>query len=141
MDFEVQPSGDTLYVTRTAPTGGNSIFLANAELRFPSPIWPQWVRLGLFVDVGQVFERGNELISLANTRVTPGVGVRIATPLGPVRLDLAYNGYATERGQLIFSDSVSGALQPMRSSYPTLAAPPRRFVNRLVLQFAVGQAF
>lgn len=140
--FTVGPGGDTIYAgVRAAPTGGNSILLANAELRFPSPVWPQWVRLGLFVDVGQVFERGDEAISFAKFRVTPGVGVRVATPLGPVRLDLAYNAYATERGPLIYSDTVSGTLQLIRPAYTDQAAPPRRFVDRLVLQFAVGQAF
>jgi outer membrane protein assembly complex protein YaeT len=141
-NFTVPASGDTLYADlRAAPTGGNSIVLANAELRFPSPVWPQWVRLGLFVDVGQVFERGSEPITIDRFRLTPGVGVRIATPLGPARLDLAYNPYGSERGPLIYSDSASSTLQVIRPAYTNKAGPPRRFVDRLVFQFAVGQAF
>ena len=144
---QVLPNGDTVYLdARPAPTGGNSIFLANAELRFPSPLWPQWVRLGMFVDVGQVFERGTELIRLDNFRVTPGVGLRIATPLGPVRFDVAYNPYASERGQMFYADTTtgnptSGSLTLISPAYPPSAAPPRRFLDRLIFQFAVGQAF
>lgn len=139
-DSTAAAQGDTIYTgLRTFATGGNSIFLVNAELRFPSPLWPQWVRLGAFVDVGQMYERQNQLITLANVRVTPGVGVRVATPLGPVRLDVAYNGYARERGDLYREEADS--LIVFRPGYPSRSAVPRRFVDRLVFQFAIGQAF
>jgi outer membrane protein assembly factor BamA len=140
--FDTTTAGDTTYRdVRTFATGGNSIFLANAELRFPSPLWPQWVRLGAFVDVGLLYERESKPISFDNIRVTPGVGVRVATPLGPVRLDVAYNGYARESGQLFFSDIVADSLGKFREPYPSRGTVPRRFVDRLVFQFAIGQAF
>jgi outer membrane protein assembly factor BamA len=133
--------GDTIYPgLRTYATGGNSIFLANAELRFPSPIWPSWVRLGAFVDVGQMYERQNKAISFENIRVTPGVGVRVSTPLGPVRLDVAYNGYARERGPLFFQGADS-TLTQIRDAYSSRRVAPRRFLDRLVFQFAIGQAY
>lgn len=142
LGFDTTTAGDTIYRgVRTFPTGGNSIFLVNAELRFPSPLWPQWVRLGAFVDVGQLYERGNKLVSLERIRVTPGVGVRVATPLGPVRLDVAYNAYARESGQLFFSDTVADTLREISPSYPSRGTVPSRFLDRLVFQFAIGQAF
>jgi outer membrane protein assembly factor BamA len=130
------PTPDTtFYNVRTAPTGGNSVVVLNAELRFPSPIFAQRMRLGLFVDVGQVWERGEELVSVQGVRATPGVGVRFATPLGPVRVDVAYNGYPAEQGPLLFQQPDS--IIRVRNDYPP--AGTRR--NRIIWQFAVGQAF
>ena len=83
-----------------SPTGGNSLLVLNAELRLPSPVWSQRVRLAAFVDVGRVWQREAEVWSLDSLRVTPGVGLRVTTPLGPVRLDVAYNGYGSEPGPL-----------------------------------------
>ncbi|MBI1967626.1 MAG: BamA/TamA family outer membrane protein [Gemmatimonadetes bacterium] len=147
LDSVALARGDTLYQdARTVPTGGNSAFVLNAELRLPSPVFPQRMRLGLFVDVGQVWERGEELVSVKGVRVTPGVGVRFATPLGPVRLDVAYNGYAPESGPLLFqTDSTITRIHCTSSGqcdrYPKNPRTPDGFFRRLVLQFAVGQAF
>jgi len=134
-------AGDTVWRgVFTAPTGGNTAIILNAELRFPSPILPQRVRLGVFVDAGQVWERGEELVSIHGMRVTPGIGVRFATPLGPVRIDAAYNGYQTERGPLLFQDDSTGTITQIRTSYPPLLAE-KAFWQKVVIQFAVGQAF
>jgi outer membrane protein assembly factor BamA len=96
------------------------------------------MRLGLFVDVGQVWERGDEVISIQGVRVTPGAGVRFATPLGPVRVDVAYNGYPDERGPLLLQTPDS--IVQIRPDYPPIGTT-KSFWQRLVLQFAVGQAF
>lgn len=131
---------DTIYHDiRAAPTGGNSAFVMNAELRLPSPVFPHRMRLGIFVDVGQVWEREKELVSVQGIRVTPGVGMRFATPLGPVRLDVAYNGYAPEQGRLFFQTSTD--LTEISGRYPAHPTVPDSFFRRLVVQFAVGQAF
>jgi outer membrane protein insertion porin family len=138
--FQVRPNGDTVYADlRTAPTGGNSAFVLNAELRLPSPVLRQRVRIGLFVDVGQVWDRENELLSFERIRITPGLGVRFATPLGPVRLDAAYNSYDREEGPLYFQNNTTNQLTIYRDAYRLRA--PSRFRDRIVLQFAVGQVF
>jgi outer membrane protein assembly factor BamA len=130
--------GDTVYHGVTAaPTGGNSIFLANAEVRVAGPLWPDRLRLAAFVDVGQVYQRQSQIFTFHGMRVTPGVGVRFTTPLGPVRVDVAYNGY----------DRESGKLKLLRNSTLTdlgLTYQPKRpasFLRRLMFQFAIGQAF
>jgi outer membrane protein assembly complex protein YaeT len=133
------PTPDTTFHNVTAAaTGGNSAFVLSAELRFPSPIFAQRMRLGLFVDVGQVWERGDELVAIQGVRVTPGAGVRFTTPLGPVRVDAAYNGYPDERGPLLFQTPDS--IVQIRPDYPPLGGR-KSFWQRIVLQFAVGQAF
>ncbi len=133
---------DTTYLDlRTSPTGGNTVFVANAEVRVPTPIFPERMRLGLFVDVGQVWERGDPLTSISGVRVTPGLGLRFVTPLGPVRLDAAYNGYAAEAGPLYFQDNsrTPPTLTVLRDSFQP--GRPSSFWRRITVQFAVGQAF
>lgn len=133
------PDGQPVYADlRTAPTGGTTVFVFNAELRLPSPVFRSRMRLGVFVDVGQVWERGDDITSLRGLRVTPGVGLHFATPLGPVRLDLAYNGYGSESGPL-FREESNGDLTPL-GELPA-SPPPPGLRRRLVLQFAVGHVF
>jgi outer membrane protein assembly factor BamA len=134
-------AGDTVWRgVRTAPTGGNTAIILNAELRFPSPILASRMRLGIFVDAGQVWERGEELVKIRGMRVTPGMGVRFATPLGPVRIDAAYNGYPAERGPLLYQPPAPAPIVVIRDSYPPLRAK-KSFRDKIVIQVAVGQAF
>jgi outer membrane protein assembly factor BamA len=70
---------------RIAATGGNTMAVGNLELRIPSPIFSERLRLAAFVDVGGVWQRGATAVDL---RVTPGFGIRVSTPLGPARFDV-----------------------------------------------------
>jgi outer membrane protein insertion porin family len=136
-------AGDTVWkFVTTVPTGGNTAFVMNAELRMPSPFFSQRMRLGLFVDAGQVWERGEELFPFSGLRVTPGLGLRFATPLGPVRIDAAYNGYPLDRGPLLYQppQGDSSAVVVIRDEYPPIRAP-KTFWQKVVVQFSVGQAF
>ena len=126
----------------TTPTGGNTTVIVNAELRMPSPVFSQRMRLGLFVDAGQVWERGEELFAFSGVRVTPGMGLRFSTPLGPVRIDAAYNGYPLERGPLLYNPPAAdtSAVVVIRDEYPPIRAQ-KSFWQKVVVQFSVGQAF
>ena len=120
---------------RVAATGGNSLAVANIELRVPSPILSSRLRLAAFVDAGGVWQRGrNERTAVI--RVTPGIGLRVATPLGPARLDVAYNPYKLQPGTL-FQFNQAGDLFPVagQGSYVL----PRG--SKLTLHVAVGQPF
>ncbi|HYK11787.1 MAG TPA: BamA/TamA family outer membrane protein [Gemmatimonadales bacterium] len=124
---------------QTAPLGGNAVVVMNAELRFATPILPDRMRFALFVDVGQVWERGDSLNPISGLRVTPGAGLRFATPLGPVRLDAAYRSQGTEAGVLYYIDKNTHVLSVRDQQYqPPI---PSSFWQRLYFQFAVGQAF
>jgi outer membrane protein assembly factor BamA len=122
---------------QAAPTGGNALLVANAEVRVPAPLFPDRLQVAAFVDVGQVYVRQQDLVSFKSVRVTPGVGFRITTPLGPVRVDVAYNGYAPESGVLWVSDGTN--LTKLRPSFQL--PRPDTFFRRLLMQFAIGQAF
>jgi outer membrane protein assembly complex protein YaeT len=136
--FTVQQAIDSInsgsLKVRFSPTGGNTLAIGNLELRVPSPIFSSRMRLALFVDAGTLFERGNTGLYPAVVRFTPGAGIRVATPLGPVRLDVAYNGYRTAPGALYLSRA-SGQLELAQGNF----ARPRG--SKWNLQFAVGQPF
>ncbi|HET7295858.1 MAG TPA: BamA/TamA family outer membrane protein [Gemmatimonadales bacterium] len=143
--IEVQGSDTTYRNLRASPTGGNSLFVANAELRFATPLFPDRMRVAVFTDVGQVWERGDQLTQVRGVRVTPGVGVRFVTPLGPVRLDASYKGYPDEPGPLYLQNNATKSLTAVTDAGGNLLilrpALPAGFWRRVVVQFAVGQAF
>jgi outer membrane protein assembly complex protein YaeT len=132
---------DTTYRNvRAAPTGGNATLVANLELRFATPVLRDRMRVALFADAGQVWERGDQVATVRGVRVTPGLGLRFVTPLGPVRLDAAYNGYPAEPGPVYLENPADKSLTQIPGAVfrPGL---PRGLWRRLVIQFAVGQAF
>jgi outer membrane protein assembly factor BamA len=117
-----------------AATGGNTLAVGNVEIRVPSPVFSSRLRLAAFVDAGGVWQRGVAGSSTPVIRVTPGVGIRLATPLGPARLDVAYNPYRLQAGTLFQVDTL-GALTPIQDSYVLSRK------GKFTFHFAVGQAF
>ena len=69
-------------------SGGNALFVFNAELRFPLVS-----RLGLgaatFIDVGNVFEQAR-MVDFGKLRTGLGFGLRWRSPVGPLRIDLGW---------------------------------------------------
>ena len=63
--------------------GGQALFIANGELRFP--IY-RWARGGGFVDFGDVYPTVGDM--LRSLQVGTGAGIRLNTPIGLFRLDL-----------------------------------------------------
>lgn len=72
------------------PDGGRALFLLNAEMRFP--LIPAFKDLagGVFLDLGNVFPYIRDF-RLADLEAAVGSGLRYRTPLGPVRVELAWN--------------------------------------------------
>jgi len=73
-------------IRRISPLGGNAVIVINNELRFPII-----GNLGgtIFSDTGNVFRRVRDFKPGGLTQ-TFGVGVRIKTPIGPVRFDVGF---------------------------------------------------
>jgi outer membrane protein assembly complex protein YaeT len=124
---------------QVSPTGGNTLAVGNVELRLPSPIFSGRMRLAAFVDAGMLWERSQTDIAPARLRLTPGLGLRIATPLGPARLDVAYNPYALLPGALFKTDS-TGALTKVQDGF-SVDRRSHLFGIPLTVQFSVGQPF
>lgn len=132
-DTPLDSIGDVDFV----PSGGTSVGVVSAELRFPSPVLREHLRLGAFVDAGTV---GLQPIwdLESQWRVTPGVGLRIRTPVGPARVDFAFNPYPHPRAPLYAADPETRTLHRIMDGYRP--APPD-FLQRLRIHVAVGHAF
>jgi outer membrane protein insertion porin family len=91
-----QPDGPSVNI------GGEAIFLFNQEWHFP--IWKS-LRGELFLDVGNVYPTISDF-DLTELRYDAGVGLRLETPIGPIRLEY---GWKLDRqpgespGELIFA--------------------------------------
>ena len=92
------------------------------------------MRFAAFVDAGSVWNSGGDLSTPFRLRFTPGAGVRFATPLGPARLDVAYNGYANISGPL-YASRPDGSLELVDPSYVKARS------HGVTFHFAIGQAF
>jgi len=86
MDLSCDPASikEGRFVPR--PTGGTRVLEGNLELRFPIGLNLEGV---MFTDVGQVWG-GRDEVDLSKLAITPGVGVRYLSPVGPIRIDLGY---------------------------------------------------
>ena len=72
------------------PTGGRELFIFNSEFRFPLPL-KKGLGLVAFYDGGNVFEHVGFRDFGSNYTNSVGIGLRYATPIGPVRIDLGHN--------------------------------------------------
>jgi outer membrane protein insertion porin family len=129
---------------RISPVGSYAITLANIELRMPSPVWSSRLRLAAFVDAGELWDQKVGGLLPSGLKVTPGVGLRVGTPLGPVRLDVAYNDYPRQSGPLYqVVHGPTGAPQGLTLVEADYGGPARGagFFQRLQFQFSVGEAF
>jgi outer membrane protein insertion porin family/translocation and assembly module TamA len=88
------------------PLGGLTLWEASAELRVP--IGPQFEE-ATFCDSGDV-ETGRAVYRFDQPHLSCGVGLRYATPVGPVRLDVGYRipGLNPQPGDPNYPGSVLG---------------------------------
>jgi len=70
------------------PIGGEAILIGNAELTFP--VYENVLKGAVFYDVGNVWRRAEDFIAGGNYKSGVGVGIRVKTPVGPVKVDYGY---------------------------------------------------
>ena len=125
------------------PLGGSALFFNTTELRFP--VLGDSLGGVLFHDFGNIFDKPSDISFRFSQRNLQdfnymvhavGAGVRYRTPIGPVRLDLAYsvnapkfNGFGGTYDQLVLCSQAN-----------TCVASVQR-VSRLQFFFSIGQAF
>ena len=130
------------------PLGGTSLAEASIELRVPL-VRSLGVSGAVFADAAIVGTRRFSDLLGASATVTPGFGVRVDTPAGPVRLDLGIRPQVVERLPVITQvTNADGTFELV-----TLRTPRRfdqaeatggflsQLVSRLTLHLAIGPAF
>lgn len=128
-------TGTTVFV----PLGGTAVAVASAELRMPSPFLSDLLRLAFFIDAGALSTGTLLDIAPEDLRYTPGAGIRIRTPVGPARIDVAYRPHGPHRAPLLAPDPLDPdrLIQIDRDHQPDESG----FFRRLQFHLAVGQAF
>lgn len=133
---------------RSSPIGSAAMLLGNVEMRVPTRFWSGRVSWSMFVDAGELWDytdesqtaNGGRSLLPGGIKVTPGVGVLFSTPLGPMRLDVAYNGYQSQPGRLYQVDQTTGSLTIVDPDFQGIPRSPV-FIRRLQWHFSVGLAF
>lgn len=166
--FQAKTRPDSLpSLDRAVPLGGNSLVVANLEYRVRDPfLFPDLLQYLVFLDGGDVWTRSQP----HSFKWTPGFGFRALTPVGPVQINIGYNGYPRESGALYYNPDVTtllcvtpgntieyqrsrGAVIPNQTppfeqvdkSAPcdrSFSPPPRtRLLQRLTFTFSIGSDF
>ena len=91
-------------VLRRVPVGGNSLVVGNMDYRFRTPLLPDLLQFSVFTDAGEVWDRGatRERFGFQRLRWTPGVGLRVFSPVGPIQVNAAYNPYQYPLGPIYY---------------------------------------
>lgn len=90
-----------------AALGGDSMVIYNAEVTFP--IFKNILKGAVFYDIGAVHEKPGDIFSTKDYRAGVGIGLRVKTPIGPVKLDYGFplnkNYDDSKTGEFYFSVS------------------------------------
>lgn len=130
------------------PLGGNALFFNNVELRFP--FIGENIQGVAFHDMGNVFStlgdisfrfHQRNLQDFNYTVHAVGFGVRYRTPIGPIRLDLAYS--VNPPSFIGFKGTPAEILQcnPNQSQLPGFCQGVKQNVSHFQFFFSIGQTF
>jgi outer membrane protein insertion porin family len=141
------PGGPTSLATGF-PLGGNALFVNNIEVRFP--LLGDNIQGVLFHDMGNVYSslsnisfkfRQSSIQDFDYTVHAAGFGIRYRTPVGPIRLDLAYsinppayNGFSGTPVQIL-------QCNPNAPSTSAACQSTRQNVGHFQFFFSIGQTF
>jgi outer membrane protein assembly factor BamA len=131
------------------PLGGTSLLEGSIEYRVPLPLGQTLRNFvgAVFIDggiVGRGQIRGVQSLSAithGTAAITPGFGIRYASPVGPIRVDFGINPNRSE------DLSVVTAVRDSTGAIKIVALPTaRRYsqgggLHRLVLHFSIGEAY
>lgn len=147
-DLSCDPNGVEVSLFHPQPLGGTSLAEASVELRFPL-LRSRGLMGAVFVDGAVVgTDRFSDVLG-ATAAITPGFGVRLDTPVGPVRLDLGIRPQLVEQLPVITQvDNPDGSVQLVTLNTTRRYDPVRgsgnwlqQVLGRLTLHLAIGPAF
>ncbi len=132
------------------PLGGNAVFFNTIELRFP--LLGDNIGGVLFHDAGNVYRSLSD-ISFRSSQKNPqdfnymvhaaGFGIRYRTPVGPIRVDLAYSinppSFIGFKGT--FAELLQCNPNLPASQLPTQCQGTKQNVGHLQFFFSIGQTF
>ena len=121
------------------PLGGTSVLEGNVEYRFPI-----WRALGgaAFVDAALVGNTGLLKLAKGDGAVTPGVGIRYKSPVGPIRVDVGFNpGIAEDLPVYTAVTNANGQKQIIALDAFRTYDPVQSFFDHLTFHFSIGQAY
>lgn len=73
----------------TEPIGGEGVVIGNVELTFP--LYEKVIKGAVFYDVGNVWRHLKDYFKFeGGFKQGAGVGIRVKTPIGPLKLDAGY---------------------------------------------------
>lgn len=143
------PGGPTSKATGF-PLGGNAVFFNNLELRFP--LFGDNIQGVVFHDMGNVFSTARMISFRFHQRDledfnymvhAAGFGVRYRTPVGPVRVDLAYsinppayNGFGGTQAQLLTCNPNADP-----ATEPSYCQSTHQSISHFQFFFSIGQTF
>jgi outer membrane protein assembly factor BamA len=142
-DLSLVPSSDF----QPRPVGGTRLIEGSIEYRFP--VWGE-VGGAVFVDAATVGAEGIELPATdRKTAVTPGFGIRYASPVGPIRVDLGIKPTLREDLPVITeSEAADGSRRIVELRQTKMYDPLedssgwfRQILDRLTLHLSIGEAF
>jgi outer membrane protein assembly factor BamA len=123
---------------RASPVGSAALALANAEVRLPTPLFDGRIAVAAYVDVANVWAQDERSYVSDGVKVTPGLGLQLTTPLGPMRLDAGYNAYGRAPGPLYLIQGDD--LVEEDPDFPGIPAG-KTFLSRIQWTFSVGLSF
>lgn len=144
---------------RAVPRGGTAMLVANLEYRRGFRFLAEQLQFVSFVDAGALWETSSQHFEWSDLRYTPGIGLRIVTPLGPFRMDVGYRPYRLAAGRALYITPSGASGEPLfycasprtdpDADYGDVLTCPstfrpaegRSFLSRLVFHFGLGQAF
>jgi outer membrane protein assembly factor BamA len=141
IDLSCDATGATGLASRA--TGGTRVVEGNVELRFGLSREFEAVT---FADFGQVWAP-NQRVDLRALEVTPGIGLRYLSPIGPIRVDLGYNFRGSEALSVLTAriEAVPGDPTAFINTGELTVLDPRvdfsEAESRFQLHISIGQAF
>lgn len=120
------------------PLGGNVVLEGSVEARFP--VW-RALSGAAFIDAGVVTQKINRDLPRRRGAITPGIGVRYLSPVGPIRADLGLNPGTTEYLPVVTEEFIGGERKLVTLEKRRAYTPGRTIFDRLVLHLSIGEAF
>lgn len=125
------------------PLGGNRLFEASVEFRFP--VYGDFLG-AVFVDGAYLSQNTSPALPKSKAAITPGFGVRYKSLVGPVRVDVGINPSTSEDLPVVTQDvaAKNGSLVRLdtrRAYSPVGGSGIGSILSRLSLHLSIGEAF